>query len=112
MAEQSPDEAPATPGQPPAQQQAAEQPPAPPAQEPPPAPRPYGPGVLMFFGLALLAFSGYCFYDLYLGEKGREWEAGGETFTIWLNRVAMVGALIAAIYALVLAYLRWRKAGG
>jgi hypothetical protein len=79
------------------------------APQPPPERKPYGPGPLMVFGLALLVVSGYCFYDLFLGGKAEEWAKAGSQGTIIMNWGGMVAAAAAAVYCFVMAVRRSKK---
>jgi len=72
---------------------------------------PYGPGMLMVFGLALLALALWCFYDLFVGGAGKEWAVKGNQGTIMFNYAGMIGGALGAVYAFVLAAVRARKKG-
>jgi hypothetical protein len=78
------------------------------APEPEGRRQPYGPGLLLFFGLVCLALGAYCLYDLF-GSKGTDWEAKGDLFSIWSNRAALVLGAAGAIYLFVLAAVRSKK---
>ena len=86
-------------------------PPPPPSASPeqPAKPQPYGPGLLMAFGLGLLAFAAWCFYDLYLGGAGEKWQTEGSVSTLWFNRIGMAVGVVGAAYAFILAAMRSRK---
>jgi hypothetical protein len=67
--------------------------------------------MLMIFGLFLLALAAYCAYDLF-GGAADEWRAGGKEWYVTLNWVIMIAAILAAIYAWVLAAIRAKKGIG
>jgi len=73
--------------------------------------QPYGPGMLMIYGLALLALAAYCAYDLF-GGPADEWRAEGKEWYVTLNWIVMVLAVLGAIYAWVLAAIRSKKGVG
>ena len=80
----------------------------------PPAPKqPYGPGLLMIFGLALLALAGWCARDfLGISDRSREaWQTGEWTYLLF-NGAGFVGGIGLAIYAWVLAAIRAKKGIG
>jgi heme/copper-type cytochrome/quinol oxidase subunit 2 len=81
------------------------------AKNQPASKQPYGPGLLMIYGLALLALAAYCAYDL-LGGTAEEWRAQGKEWYVTLNWVIMIVAILAAIYAWVLAAIRSKKGVG
>ena len=81
------------------------------AENPPATKQPYGPGVLMIYGLFLLALVAYCAYDLF-GGPADEWRAEGKEWYVTLNWVIMIVAILAAIYAWVLAAIRSKKGIG
>ena len=70
---------------------------------------PYGPGVLMVFGLALVAVAVWCGYDLHAKE---EWVKEGRTGTILFNWAGLIIAAIAAVYTFILAAVRAKKPTG
>jgi len=88
------------------------QPPPPGSPEPPARPQPYGPGLLMIFGLALVALAAYCFLDLFVRGMPEEWRKEGKDWYIQMNWVVMIASAAGAAYAFVLAALRSRKAPG
>jgi len=69
---------------------------------------PYGPGVLLIFGLALLLVAGWCLLDL---TTRAEWHEEGRTGTIVMNWIGLIAGAAAAIYCFALAAVRSRKAG-
>jgi len=73
--------------------------------------QPYGPGMLMIYGLALLALAAYCAYDLF-GGTAEEWRAQGKEWYVTMNWVVMIAAILAAVYAWVLAAIRAKKGVG
>ena len=81
------------------------------AKNQPATKQPYGPGLLMIFGLFLLAMAAYCAYDLF-GGTADEWRAEGKEWYVTLNWVIMIAAILAAIYAWVLAAIRAKKGVG
>ena len=81
------------------------------AKNQPASKQPYGPGLLMIYGLALLALAAYCAYDLF-GGAAEEWRAEGKEWYVTLNWVIMIVAILAAIYAWVLAAIRSKKGVG
>ena len=81
------------------------------AENPPASKQPYGPGLLMVFGLFLLALAAYCAYDLF-GGAADEWRAGGKEWYVTLNWVIMIAAILAAVYAWVLAAIRSKQGIG
>ena len=77
-----------------------------------PAPKqPYGPGMLMIYGLASLALAAYCAYDLF-GGPAEEWRAEGKEWYVTLNWAVMILAILAAVYAWILAAIRAKKGIG
>ena len=76
----------------------------------PPPRKPYGPGVLMIFGLALLAIAAWCAKDSFWPPES--WIKEQRTGTIWFNKIALIPSLLGAIYAFVLAAIRSRKGAG
>lgn len=80
---------------------------------PQPASKPYGPGVLMVFGLACLVVAAWCGWDLYLfylaadSDQAKNWSST----TLLFNWAGMAGFLIGAIYAFVLAAKRSKPGG-
>jgi len=81
------------------------------AENQPATKQPYGPGLLMIYGLALLALAAYCAYDLF-GGAADEWRAAGKEWYVTLNWVIMIAAILGAIYAWVLAAIRSKKGIG
>jgi hypothetical protein len=80
-------------------------PPAAPDQGPAqPERKPYGPGPLMVFGLALLAVGAWCGKDFFFPPEA--WVKEQRSGWVWMNGAAMVAAVIAAVYSFVLAYIR------
>jgi len=69
-----------------------------------PPKQPYGPGLLMVFGLALLGLALWCIYDLFIAQKG----AGDTTFQAF-NYGGMIGGAVAGAYCLILAAIRSKK---
>jgi len=69
----------------------------------PPTPPRYGPGLLMIFGLALVAVAAWCAWDLSAKE---DWVKEGRTGTIMFNWAAMVAGVVGAIYCFILAAIR------
>ncbi|MBE3100256.1 MAG: hypothetical protein IMZ44_24305 [Planctomycetes bacterium] len=86
------------------------QPPSPPSQQEPPKPQPYGPGLLMIFGLGLTVLAAYCFLDLFVRGMPEEWRKAGNDWYIPMNWVVMIASAAGAAYAFVVAALRSRKA--
>ena len=83
------------------------------AENQPASKQPYGPGLLMVFGLFLLALAAYCAYDLFGGPAEEEWGPGsGKEWYVPLNWVIMIVTTLAAIYAWVLAAIRAKKGIG
>ena len=90
------------------------QPPSPPSQQEPPKPQPYGPGLLMVFGFALLVLAAWAARDLYFKaytaaaeDKPAVW--ADQPITIALNWALLVVAIGGAIYSFILAVRRSRK---
>ncbi|HET6441513.1 MAG TPA: hypothetical protein VFH53_03975 [Phycisphaerae bacterium] len=81
------------------------------AKNQPATKQPYGPGLLMIYGLALLAMAAYCAYDLF-GGAAEEWRAEGKEWYVTLNWVIMIAAILGAVYAWVLAAIRAKKGVG
>jgi len=69
-----------------------------------PEKQPYGPGLLMVFGLALAGLALWCAYDLFIAQKGE----GDATFKIFNYGGLIVGGL-AGIYCFILAAVRSKK---
>ena len=86
------------------------QPPSPPSQQEPPKPQPYGPGLLMIFGLALTVLAAYCFLDLFVRGMPEEWRKAGNDWYIPMNWAVMIASAAGAAYAFVVAAVRSRKA--
>jgi len=76
-----------------------------PTQNPSPQPKrePYGPGLLILFGVGLLLLAGYCTIDA-------STQQGRETSFIVMNWVGAVASGLAAVYCFALAVVRSRKA--
>ena len=75
--------------------------------------QPYGPGMLMVFGLFLLAIAGWCARDfLGFSERSQEaWKNSEWTFLLF-NGFGFVGGIGLAIYAWILAAIRAKKGIG
>ena len=69
-----------------------------------PPKQPYGPGLLMVFGLALLGMALWCTYDLFIAQKGE----GDATFQAF-NYGGMIAGGVAGAYCLILAAIRSKK---
>jgi len=69
-----------------------------------PPKQPYGPGLLMVFGLALLGLALWCTYDLFIAQKG-EGDAAFQAF----NYGGMIAGGVAGAYCLILAAVRSKK---
>lgn len=69
-----------------------------------PPKQPYGPGLLMVFGLALLGLALWCTYDLFIAQKGE----GDATFQAF-NYGGMIAGAVAGVYCLILAAIRSKK---
>ena len=78
----------------------------PPKAEPKPPREPFSPGVLMVMGLVLVVVAAWCGHDAFSKE---EWRKEGADYKIWLNGGMMVAAVGAAVYAFVVAALRYKK---
>jgi hypothetical protein len=85
----------------------AENPPPTTGEQQPPR-QPYGPGVLMMFGLACLGVAVWCGMDFFYPKE--DWVKGGQTGTIWMNGIGMTLFAVVAIYCFVLAAIRARSA--
>jgi hypothetical protein len=72
---------------------------------PVPAKEPYGPGLMVVFGLVLLVVAAFCGRDYFWPSK--EWEEA--QWKVWFNGCAMVGGMGGAIYCFVAAAIRSRK---
>jgi len=72
----------------------------------PAAKQPYGPGLMMLFGLGLLIVGVFCGWDTFFPPKG--WAQ--ENWKVWFNAACMVGGAIGAIYCFAMAVVRSRKA--
>ena len=71
-----------------------------------PAAQPYGPGLLMIFGLGFVTLAGYCFFDLFVRGMPDEWRKAGNDWYIPMNWGVMIASVIGAIYLFVLAVKR------
>ena len=69
-----------------------------------PEKQPYGPGLLMVFGLALVGLALWCAYDLFIAQKGE----GDAAFKLFNYGGLIVGGL-AGVYCLILAVIRSKK---
>jgi hypothetical protein len=98
---------PTTPAQPPTAAKASADKPAGATPEEPKS-APWGPGPLMFFGLAFLGLAVYCFYDLFIGEAGEKWAKEGAQYTILFNWAGMLVGIGGAGYSFVMALVRSR----
>jgi len=70
--------------------------------------QPYGPGMLMIFGLALLALALWCAYDLLVRQDTAEKSTTWYTF----NYSGLVLGGLGAVYAWILAAIRAKKGIG
>ena len=70
--------------------------------------QPYGPGMLMIFGLALLALALWCAYDLFVRQDTAEKSTTWYTF----NYSGLVLGGLGAVYAWILAAIRSKKGIG
>jgi len=79
-----------------------------------PQKQPYGPGLLMVFGLGLVVAAIYIVYALYSLGEAEAWREQGEEWKIPANWAAAVVALGIAVYLFALAAKRakGRAAGG
>ena len=78
------------------------------AANPPATKQPYGPGMLMIFGLALLALALWCAYDLFVRQDTAEKSTTWYTF----NYGGLVLGGLGAVYAWILAAIRSKKGIG
>lgn len=69
-----------------------------------PPKQPYGPGLLMVFGLVLAGLAVWCAYDLFVAQKGE-----GDTAFQAFNYGGMIVGGIAGIYCFILAAVRSKK---
>lgn len=77
------------------------------AENQPATKQPYGPGMLMIFGLFLLALAGWCASDfLGFSERGQEAWKNSEWAFLLFNGSGFVGGIGLAIYAWILAAIR------
>jgi hypothetical protein len=72
-----------------------------------PAVQPYGPGLMIIFGLGSLALAYWFGRDFFFPPE--MWVKEGRTVTIWINGAVMVGGVIGAIYCFIVAAVRSRK---
>ncbi len=72
---------------------------------------PYGPGVLIIFGVVMLVVVGFCFKDVvYPATAAEEWRTQpGHAWYIPLNWVVMFAGAAAALYCFALAAVRSRR---
>jgi hypothetical protein len=70
----------------------------------PPPKQPYGPGLLMVFGLVLAGLAVWCAYDLFVAQKGE-----GDTAFQAFNYGGMIVGGVAGIYCFILAAVRSKK---
>jgi len=81
--------------------------------EPAPKREPYGPGLLMIFGLFLLAIAGWCARDfLGLSDRSREAWDHHEWFYLLFNGTGFIGGIGSALYAFILAAIRSKRGIG
>jgi hypothetical protein len=71
-----------------------------------PAKKPYGPGILMIIGFALLVGAGYVICALYLLGEAETFREENAEWKIYFNWAAAIAALIGAVYAFALAAKR------
>jgi len=90
------------------------QPPSPPSRQEPPKPQPYGPGLLMVFGFALLGLAAWAAGDLFFKaytaaaeDKPAQWAA--QPWLIAFNWGLLAAGIGGAIYSFILAVRRSRK---
>ena len=78
------------------------------AKNQPATKQPYGPGLLMIFGLALLALALWCAYDLFVRQDT------AEKSTTWyiFNYGGLVLGGLGAVYTWILAAIRSKKGIG
>lgn len=69
-----------------------------------PPKQPYGPGLLMIFGLVLVGLAVWCAYDLFIAQKGE----GDVTYKLFNYGCLIVGGL-AGVYCFILAVVRSKK---
>jgi len=69
-----------------------------------PPKQPYGPGLLMIFGLALVGLALWCSYDLFIAQKGE----GDATYKLF-NYGGLIGGTVAGVYCFILAAIRSKK---
>ena len=74
---------------------------------PQPAAKPYGPGLLMVFGLACAIFAAWCGWELY--TKVYQQDQGKDALWIAFNWAGAVGFAIGAVYCFVLATKRSKQ---
>jgi len=74
-----------------------------------PPKKPYGPGMLIIFGIVCLIIGIYILYALYPGGEAETWTDEGKQWKIYFNWGAAVVAFLAAIYSFVLAGMRSKK---
>jgi len=78
-----------------------------PKSDAPPAKQPYGPGLMMIFGVCLVAVGVYCGHDAFFRD---DWVKTEQTWKMWFNGACMAAAIIGAIYCFAMALVRSRKA--
>ncbi len=69
-----------------------------------PPKQPYGPGLLMVFGLVLVGLAVWCAYDLFVAQKGE-----GDTAFQAFNYGGVIVGGVAGIYCFILAAVRSKK---
>ncbi len=74
-----------------------------------PEKQPYGPGMLIIFGIGFLALGGYVLYAVYLGGEAEAWEKDEEHWKIYFNWGGAAAAAVIGIYCVILAAIRSKK---
>ena len=74
-----------------------------------PPKKPFGPGMLIIFGLVFLVIAAYVLYALYPGGEAATWEKDEQYWKIYFNWGAVVVGLVAGIYSFILAAIRSKK---
>jgi hypothetical protein len=72
------------------------------------APQPYGPGLMLIFGVGLLALAYWFGRDFF--DPPEAWVKEGRNVTIWINGGVMVAGVGGAIYCFIMAARRSKKA--
>jgi len=74
-----------------------------------PPKNPYGPGMLIIFGIVFFIIGGYVLYALYPGGEAAGWEKDEEYWKVQFNWAAAIVAFGAGICSFILAAVRSKK---